>query len=102
MDVPANPVAELLALSDLSVTELARRAGVSRASVSEYVHGHRRPGVGQVQRLAAAAGRRAVVSFPAAWEDRKRELEDVLGLADALPLRRQAPRTRTWAEITRR
>ena len=97
-----DSVAELLLLSGLSVSELARRAGVSRASVSEYVHGHRQPRVGQLDRLAASVGRRAEVTFPAAWERRQRELEDVLELADALPLRPQPARTRTWAELTSR
>lgn len=102
MGSPSVAVDELLRISHLSVSELARRSGVSRASVSEYVHGHRQPRLGQLERLAAAAGRRADVSFPRAWDARKRELEDVLELADALPLRRQPARTRTWAEITGR
>lgn len=100
MSSPSTAVAALLRSSGLSTAALARRAGVSRASVSEYVHGHRQPRVGQLERLAAAAGRRAEVSFPAAWDDRKAQLEDVLALADALPLRPQPATTRTWAEVT--
>ncbi len=102
MALHSNPVAELLTLTRLNVSELARRAGTSRASVSEYVHGHRQPGVGQLERLAAAAGRRVDVTFPVAWDARRREFEDVLELADALPLRPPSARTRTWAEITSR
>ncbi len=97
-----NPVSTLVRLSGLSLAELARRAAVSRASVSEYVHGHRHPGLGQLERLAAAAGRRTEVAFPPAWEGRKQQLEDVLALADALPLRRQPTRTATWRELTSR
>ncbi len=102
MSTPTTSVAALLCLSGLSVSELARRAGVSRASVSEYVHGHRQPGVGQLERLAAAADLRAEVVYASAWEPRKQQLEDVLALADALPLRAQAPGTRTWLELTAR
>lgn len=95
-----HPVARLLHETGLSISALARRARVSRASVSEYVHGHREPGLGQLDRLAAAAGRRTEISFAPAWEARRRELEDVLALADALPLRAQPARTRTWHELT--
>jgi transcriptional regulator with XRE-family HTH domain len=102
MSNASKALADLLAVSRLSIAGLARAAGVSRASVSEYVHGHRQPGVGQLERLAAAAGRRAEITFPLAWDRRQQELEDVLALADALPLRPQPPRTRTWAEISAR
>ena len=95
-----RPVADLLRQTGLSIASLARQAQVSRASVSEYVHGHRQPGVGQLVRLAAAAGRQTEITFPAAWDRRKLELEDVLSLADALPLRRQPASTRTWREVT--
>lgn len=95
-----TPVGRLLAETDLSITALARLAGVSRASVSEYVHGHRQPSVGQLQRLAAAAGRRAEITFPPDLEALRAELADVLALADALPLRRLPAATRTWAELT--
>ena len=43
-----------------------------------------------------------LIAFPKAWESRKAELEDVLALADALPLRRQPARVQTWAEVTAR
>lgn len=101
-DVASRPIVDLQRVSGLSIAVLARRAGVSRASVSEYVHGHRQPGVGQLERLAAAAGRRMLVTFPPAWDRRRLDLEDVLALADALPLRPQPPRTRTWRELTGR
>lgn len=97
-----SPVTELLRETGLTISSLARQAQVSRASVSEYVHGHRQPGVAQLERLAAAAGRRTDITFPLAWERRRLELEDVLALADALPLRRQPPSTRTWRELTGR
>ena len=102
MCVPTTAVTELLRRSHLSIAELARRAGVSRASVSEYVHGHRLPGVGQLERLATAADLRAEVRFEPLWQPRMEQLVDVLALADALPLRPQPTRTRTWAELTRR
>ncbi len=97
-----NPVTDLLRDTGLSISALAHRAGISRASVSEYVHGHRQPGVGQLERLALAAGRRTQIAFPPAWDRRRLELEDVLALADALPLRSQPASTRTWAQVTKR
>jgi transcriptional regulator with XRE-family HTH domain len=102
MTTSEQALTRLLRASGLSVSELARRAGVSRASVSEYLHGHRQPGVRQLARLAAAAGLRTDLTFAPAWEPRRRQLEDVLELADVLPLRPQPARTRTWAEITSR
>lgn len=101
MASPRTAVNELLRVTGLTVTGLARRTGVSCASVSEYVHGHREPRVGQLERLAAA-GLQAEVTFRPAWDARKQEFEDVLALADALPLRPQPDRTRTWAELIQR
>lgn len=95
-----EPVTTLLQQTGMTMTALGRIAHVSRASVSEYVNGHRQPSVGQLERLAAAAGRRTDIRFPPAWAARKQQLEDVLELADALPLRRQPARTRTWREVT--
>lgn len=93
-------VQELLDRSALTTAELARRAAVSRASVSEYLHGHRQPRLGQLERLAGAADLQVEVVLSPSWHVRKAQLEDVLELADALPLRRQPLRTRTWAELT--
>ena len=95
-------VPALLAASGLSAAELARRSGVSRASVSEYVHGHRRPSTAQVERLAAAAGLRTDVRLRPEWEPRRALLEDVLALADALPLRPQPAATTSWRDLVRR
>ena len=97
-----SPVTVLLRECGLSISALARLAHMSRASVSEYVHGHRQPGLGQLERLAVAAGRRTQITFPPAWEPRKLLLEDVLDLADALPLRPQPERTLTWQQLTQR
>jgi transcriptional regulator with XRE-family HTH domain len=98
MSLAENTVRRLLEQSGLTTAELARRAGVSRASVSEYVHGHRHPRLGQLERLAEAADLQVEIVLSPSWHDRKAQLEDVLALADALPLRRQPDRTRTWAE----
>lgn len=88
--------------SGLTVAALARRAGVSRASVSEYLHGHRQPGLRQVDRLVTAAGLRAEVRLRPDWAGRQAQLEDVLELADALPQRRRDASTRTWSELVGR
>ena len=102
MSLAETALRRLMERSDLTTAELARRAGVSRASVSEYLHGHRQPRVGQLERLADAAGLQIEVVLSPSWHLRKAQLEDVLALADALPLRRQPDRTRTWAQITAR
>jgi transcriptional regulator with XRE-family HTH domain len=93
---------QMLDTSGLTAAELARRAGVSRASVSEYLHGRRQPRVGQLERLAEAADLQVEIVLAPSWRARKEQLEDVLALADALPLRPQPARTRTWAEIISR
>ncbi|MGQ0464214.1 MAG: helix-turn-helix domain-containing protein [Sporichthyaceae bacterium] len=91
----------ILDRSGLSMTELAARAGVSRASVSEYLHGHRNPSLHQLERIAAAADLDLQVAVEPGWrERRKREFEDVLELADRLPFRpnrNEGPPT--WAEL---
>lgn len=102
MSLSEGTLRRLLRSSGLTTAELARRANVSRASVSEYVHGHRQPRVSQLERLAEAADLRLEITLSPSWHVRKAQLEDVLALADALPLRRQAARTQTWAEITAR
>lgn len=102
MALAETTLRQLLERSGLTTAELARRAGVSRASVSEYLHGHRQPRLGQLERLAAAAELRVEVDLHPSWHARKAQLEDVLALSDALPLRDQPARTRTWAELTAR
>ena len=96
----SQTLTDILLRSGLSIAGLSRRAGVSRASVSEYVHGHRQPGVGQLERLAGAAGLQVDVTLSPEWAPRQSQLQDVLALADALPLRTQAGRTRCWHELT--
>jgi transcriptional regulator with XRE-family HTH domain len=102
MSLAEHAIRQLLDRSGLTTAELARRASVSRASVSEYLHGHRQPRLGQLERLAEAADLQLEVDFSPSWHGRKAQLEDVLELSDALPLRPQQPRTRTWAEVTSR
>lgn len=74
----------------LSQAALARRAGVSRPIVNAYERGRREPGVEALQRLLAAAGSRLMVmpaiEYPEP-ERAARDLEDLLGLADAIPSR---------------
>jgi transcriptional regulator with XRE-family HTH domain len=102
MSLVETALHQMLDTRGLTAAELARRAGVSRASVSEYLHGHRQPRVGQLERLAEAADLQLEIHLRPSWHWRKEQLEDVLELADALPLRRQPARTLTWAEITSR
>jgi transcriptional regulator with XRE-family HTH domain len=95
MDVPAELRSTRLA-AGLSQAEIARRAGTSQATVSQYESGRKRPGIGTFARLVEAAGAevrvgppaRPVVRPTAAQLDRAgRVLEEVLELAALLPTR---------------
>jgi transcriptional regulator with XRE-family HTH domain len=75
----------------LNQAELARAAGMARSVVNAYERGHRQPGVDALARIADAAGMRLRVEpAPRAVELIRagRILEQVLGLAEALPYRR--------------
>lgn len=76
----------------LSQRELAARARTSAAAVCQYERGERVPRVDTLQRLIAAAGSTLVLQVPPSpdidLDRRARDLEQVLGLADALPKRR--------------
>ncbi len=97
-------VRRILEQSGWTITELSGHAGMSRASVSEYLHGHRNPSLRQLERLAAAAGLEMQIDVRASWHERRQqELEDVLELSDRLPFRPIDPEgPPTWAELTRR
>lgn len=78
----------------LTQAELARRAGTSQATLSQYENGRKEPSVATLDRLLAAAGARLVVEFdrgPVTMPSRSqldrvnRTLQDVLALAAALP-----------------
>jgi transcriptional regulator with XRE-family HTH domain len=72
----------------ISQTELARRAGVSRTTVNAYERGRREPGVEALARLLRSAGLRLEVArYPDAAEA-GRDLEDLLGLVDAIEVER--------------
>lgn len=74
----------------LSQAELARRAGIARPIVNAYERGRREPSVAAAGRLLAAAGWRLVLAPALRLPDPHRvarDLEAVLGLADAIPVR---------------
>lgn len=81
----------------LSQRELARRAGTSQATLSAYEAGRKQPSVVTMQRLLAAAGAELVVREAPGRRTREdleragRHLVQVIGLAEALPFRRQGP-----------
>lgn len=86
-------VAEIQRRSGLSQAELARRAGLPRSVVNVYLHGRREPGADTLARLAAAGGLRLNVESRKPPVDTERAgeiLEQVLGLAEALPFRPRA------------
>lgn len=96
-------VLRILDRSGLSMTELAARAEMSRASISEYVHGHRNPSLRQLERVAEAAGLVIEIDVAPNWRLRRKwEFEDVLELGDELPYRPDPAGPPTWAELTRR
>ena len=72
----------------MSQAELARRAGIPRSVMNVYERGKREPSAEMLARLLNAAGFRLVVEpiEPPVDVDRaERILEQVLGLAEALP-----------------
>lgn len=78
----------------LSQAELARRAGIPRSVLNAYERGRRQPGADTFLRILDAADIEVRLS-----ETTRRDMEErlgrilgqVLGLADALPLRREGP-----------
>jgi len=90
----AEMITEARRRAGLSQAELARRSGTARPIVNAYERGRREPSVAAAERLLQAAGYRLVVSPALRRPDphrAARDLEEVLGLADAIPTRR-APR----------
>jgi transcriptional regulator with XRE-family HTH domain len=93
MGSTADLIAQLRARSGLSQRALAQRAGTSAAAICQYESGQRTPRVDTLRRIVQAAG--ATLDLGITWPSRPeidlarnaRILEDVLGLADALPHR---------------
>lgn len=77
----------------LSQRALAAAAGTSQAAVAAIESRRKQPAVATLDRLLRAAGTELVPASPeqAALLRRARRLEDVLGLAEALPHRRPGP-----------
>jgi transcriptional regulator with XRE-family HTH domain len=86
-------IAEVLDRSGLTQAELARRAGLPRSVLNAYLRGHRDPGADALLRIAAAGGVQLSVEKRRPPVDPKRAgkiLNQVLGLAEALPYRPRA------------
>lgn len=86
-------IADVLERSGLSQAELARRAGLPRSVLNAYLKGHREPGADVFLRIVAAGGIRLGVEErkpPVDPERAGRILNQVLGLAEALPYRPRA------------
>lgn len=89
-------IANVLDQSGLSQAELARRAGIPRSVLNAYLKGHRVPGGDALLRIAAAGGVELKVRErkpPVDPERAGRILNQVLGLAEALPYRPRAEMT---------
>lgn len=86
----ATLIASVLEQSGLNQSELARRAGIPRSVLSAYLNGHREPGAAALIRIAAAGGTELGVKQrkpPVDPERASKILNQVLGLAEALPYR---------------
>lgn len=86
-------VDEILEKSGLTQAELARRAGLPRSVLNAYLRGHRAPGADALLRLASAAGVKLGLERRRPPVDPQRAsfiLNQVLGLAEALPYRPRA------------
>ena len=76
-----------------SQAELARRAGLPASQICAYETGAKQPSVATLARILAVAGvDLASVGTPAERERQARELEDVLGLVDAMPVKAPSAR----------
>jgi transcriptional regulator with XRE-family HTH domain len=91
----ATLVADILARSGVGKSELCRRCGVSRSLLDSYLKGAKAPSLGQLRRLADAAGLRVVVTLTdAAGVDPVRAaalLRQVCETAEHLPRRAAGP-----------
>lgn len=75
----------------ITQAELARRSGISRPTVNAYECGRREPGVEALARLLDAVDLRLAVVRPVRYPDPEaagRDLEDLLGLVDAIEVER--------------
>jgi hypothetical protein len=79
---------------------LARRAGTSQPVISAYEHGRRDPSLQTLSKLVEAGGERLRIDAVPPGSDlppstdvyeHARRLQEVLSLADAIPVRRRAP-----------
>ena len=86
-------VAGILQKSGLTQAELARRAGLPRSVLNAYLRGNREPGVDALLRIVGAAGLKLELEERRPPVDPRRAgfiLNQVLGLAEALPYRPRA------------
>lgn len=91
MGTAASLIREARQRAGISQAELARRSGVPRTNVNAYERGRREPGVEILDRLLEAAGLRLAAVRPPRYPDPRaagRDLEDLLGLVDAIEVER--------------
>jgi transcriptional regulator with XRE-family HTH domain len=60
----ARLIGLMLDRGGLTISEAARRMGVSSSDLRQYIHGRRRPSLFQVLRIAQACGTRLLAEFP--------------------------------------
>ncbi len=84
----AELIQEARRRAGLSQAELARRSGIPRSVVNAYERRRREPRADALVRLLHAAGYRLRITDVIEYPDEQaaaRDLEDLLGLADAIP-----------------
>lgn len=93
MSTAARLLREARTRAGLSQRALARRAGTSQAAVAAIESGRKAPTVPTLERLLNAADAQLALadSTDVVLRRRGRRLEEVLGLAEALPFRREGP-----------
>jgi transcriptional regulator with XRE-family HTH domain len=86
--VAGELIKQIRSTSDLSQSELARRAGIQSSVLSAYEHGRRQPSVAALVRIAAAGGLELQISPLSdadALERSGKILIQVIELADLMP-----------------
>ncbi len=97
---PAGLLKAVRRRNGLTQAELARRAGTSQPVISAYERGRRDPTYATLQKLVRAGGEHlrldaardpSDLAPPADLREHADRLLDVLGLADAIPVRPRRP-----------
>ncbi len=84
-------VRALLDQSGLSKTEMCRAAGLSRSLLDDYLKARKQPSTAQLDRIAAACGRRLDVDITPQPREVPRAFIEVLELGELFPTQPREP-----------